>query len=259
MAGEPRGPTQPPSCAPTPEELITRFLRNARLQKSPESAQSPEKPHGHSGPGTAHQALCLTSPGPHRRGGGSSVHGQRGLIFLYEPREKGEWGREGEREKGREGEREGRGPEERGQERCNAKKRAPSAVPAKRALGWVLARGPGAPTCARRGPSSGWLPRSRALGVYCCQSLLRLLKQRGLLCAKGRRPRRKRKRVRTPRDHPQKVPLSEQLVGRQGGGDLGDTTQPTILRPAAGFLPGKQDWDLYPLVSRRPVIPLKGR
>lgn len=101
----------------------------------------------------------------------------------------------------------------------------------KRALGWVLARGPG-----RGLPAPGEAPSScgsRAAGrsaLIACQSLPRLLKRRGLLCAKGRRPREevRGRRIRTPRDHPQESSLSEQLVGRRGGGDFGDTTLPTI-------------------------------
>ena len=87
----------------------------------------------------------------------------------------------------------------------------------KRALGWVLARGPGAPTCAGRGPlAPGGSRAARRSAFIACQSLPRLLKRRGLLCAKRRRPREevRGRRILSPRDHPQESSLSEQLLGR---------------------------------------------
>ena len=104
----------------------------------------------------------------------------------------------------------------------------------------MLARGPGGAYLRLERPlAPGGSRAARRSAFIACQSLLRLLKRPGLLRAKGRKPREKGRGrgIRTPRDHLQESTLSEQLVGRRGGGDLGDTTQPTIPPPAAGFLP----------------------
>lgn len=137
--------------------------------------------------------------------------------------------RGGAREKARGGVTQRKGP------KCRAR--------TKRALGWVLARGPGGAYLPPERPLAPGGSRAAGRSAFiACQSLLRLLKRRGLLRAKGRRPRAegRGRGIRTPRDHPQESTLYEQLVGRRGGGDLGDTTQPTIPRPAAGFLPREE-------------------
>lgn len=86
-------------------------------------------------------------------------------------------------------------------------------------------------------PSSGWLPRSRALGVYCLSIATPALKAARPPLREGAETERGEEEGKDAAGPPAESTLSEQLVGRQGGGDLGDTTQPTILRPAAGFLP----------------------
>ena len=167
-------------------------------------------------------------------------------------RERG-WGREGEREgTGLREEARGGGTQRKGP-KCHAR--------TKRALGWVLARGLGAAYLRPERPlARGCSSAARRSAFIACQSQPPVLKRRGLLCTKGRRPREEGRGIRMPRDHPEESSLSEQLVGRPGGGGLGDTAQPRIHPPPQlASYSGKQGLGPVPTSPSAPSDPLKGR
>lgn len=115
-------------------------------------------------------------------------------------------------------------------------------------LRWVMARGSGVAYLRAGEPLALAAPvQPSAQRLLLVNRVTRLLKRRGLLCARGRRPRGEGRRIWTPPpDNPTDSSLSEQLVVRQGGDGSRDIAQPTTPCP----LPtqGSTNWVLYPLV-----------
>lgn len=106
-------------------------------------------------------------------------------------------------------------------------------------------------------PSSGWLPRSRALRVDCLSIATPALKAARPPLREGAETERGEGEGKDAAGPPAESTLSEQLVGRHGGGDLGDTTQPTIPRPQLASYPGKQGLGPVPTSLSAPSDSLK--